>query len=288
MPDAIRIAPRILVTTDFGHDCERAFYHALAFALAKRAMLTILHVGAEARDDVPWEQFPGVRETLTAWGVLAADTTREAVTEQLELGVVKRAVRGGGPRQGVCNYLRRNPTDLLVMASEGRTGLARMFRSSIAETTACRTRSHVLMLPSGGRDLVDAKSGRAGFSRLLLALDTDAHPDLRPVLAYLNNWLPALGGREFQACLLRSGDPSESEESLLPRIQGQTWQYHHETADRTDSIVDVARSLDADLVVVSMHPPPGPLGRLRGTRVDRLLRALGVPLLSIPPQLSGV
>lgn len=287
MPNAIRIAPRVLVTTDFSPACERAFFHALAFALAKRGRLTILHAGDEGRDDVPWEQFPSVLETLTRWGVLPADASREAVTGQLGLGVVKRAVRDGGPGQAISQYLRRHPTDLLVMASEGRAGLARLFRPGIAESAAHRTRSHVLMLPPGGRGLVDPATGHARFDRLLVALDADAHPDLRPVLDYLGNWLPALGGHEFEARLLRIGATGDSEETLLPHTPGQTWQYRPAVGDGTDPIIEAARVLDADLVVVSMHSPPGPLGRMRGTRVDRLLRALGVPLLAIPPQLGS-
>ena len=51
-----------------------------------------------------------------------------AVSEILNIGVAKMAMRDDDPRQGITDYLRKHPTDLLVMATEGRTGLARLLQ----------------------------------------------------------------------------------------------------------------------------------------------------------------
>ena len=118
MQETQQITPRILVTTDFSPESELAFYHALAFAVARKARLTLLHTGPESRDTVPWGAFPGVRETLAAWGLLAEDAPRSAVSDSLHVGVAKMAIRDDDPRQGITDYLRKHPTDLLIMARE--------------------------------------------------------------------------------------------------------------------------------------------------------------------------
>ena len=272
------------MTTDFSPESARAFYHALAFAVAEQARLTVLHTGSEGRESVPWERFPSVRETLTAWGMLDQDASREAVSEALNLSVVKKAVRNVGPRRGITEYLARHPTDLLVMATEGRTGLARMIRPSIAETVAFVTRSPTLMLPRQGHDLVDPDGGRVRLGRVLCALDADLHGDPLAAHAYLSEWLPVLGGRDFEARLLHLGAAEEADQPVLPRVSGQHWQYQKAAGDSTGAIVQAARAMDAELVVMSMRSPFGPMTRLRGTRIDRVLRELRLPLLALPSQ----
>ncbi len=81
MKGSQRIVPRILVPTDFSTASERAFFCALALAVARQARLTMLHTGREGRDAIPWNQFPGIRETLTQWQRLPADAPRTAVAE---------------------------------------------------------------------------------------------------------------------------------------------------------------------------------------------------------------
>ena len=56
--------------TDLSPASERAFAHALAIALVRRARLIILHVAADDRPD--WGEFPAVRGTLERWGLLEA------------------------------------------------------------------------------------------------------------------------------------------------------------------------------------------------------------------------
>jgi nucleotide-binding universal stress UspA family protein len=58
----------ILHATDFSEGAAAAFEHALALALDLGEDLTLLHAGAEAGRDVPWDRFPHVRETLARWG----------------------------------------------------------------------------------------------------------------------------------------------------------------------------------------------------------------------------
>lgn len=282
MPDSSQqITPRIIVTTDFSLESERAFYHALAIAVARQARLTVLHTGSESRDAVPWQKFPGVRETLAGWGLLPADAPRATVAEMLNVVVAKMSVRDDDPRQGITDYLRKHPTDLLVMATEGRTGLARMLNPSVADTVSYLTNSHTLMLPRHGRNFVDASTGRAQLKRVLCALDNDHDP--RPAVAYLRQWLPAFGGdADMQILWLQTGQPDAVQDILLPQSPGQTWRQERRAGEPTKTIIDSAREFAADLVVLNTRSPLSPMARMRGNRNDRILRELNIPLLSVP------
>ena len=280
MQDSQQITPRILVTTDFSLDSERAFYHALAFALARQARLTLLHTGSESRSSVPWDRFPGVRETLQAWGMLPPEAPRSAVADTFNVSVAKMAMRDDDPRQGITDYLRKHPTDLLVMVTKGRTGLARIFDASVAETVSYLTRSHTLMLPHRGRGLVDPNTGKRELRRVLCVLDPARDP--RPALAYLKQWLPAIGDAEIDVHVLQVCQPEDAMEILLPPMPGLAWTQEARPGERVSAIVSTAREMGAQLVVMTTRGPLGLLARMRGSDASRVLQELRLPLLSIP------
>lgn len=278
MQDSPQIVPKVLVTTDFSAQSEWAFYHALAIAVRRRARLTLLHTGPEGRREVAWERFPGVRQTLSQWGLLAPDAPRTAVAGELGVEVSKMAIRDDSPRFGITDYLRRHPTDLLVMATEGRAGLRRLLHPSVADSVSYLTRSHTLMLPREGAGLVDPASGRSRLRRVLCALDPERDP--RVDLAYLRQWLPALvdPAGHVVACLEAPG-------AALPSGQLATesgWQVLPCAAQTTEAIIGAAREFAAELVVVHGRSPLSTWARVRGNRNDHLMRELRVPLLSMP------
>ncbi len=280
MQETQQITPRILVTTDFSLESEKAFFHALALAVGRQARLTLLHTGPESRDTVPWDAFPGVRETLAAWGLLAADAPRSAVSERLKVNVAKMAIRDDDPRQGITDYLRKHPTDLLVMATEARSGMARLFNASIAETVSRNTRSHTLMLPHKGGGFVNPSTGRGRLQRILCALDPRHDP--RPALAYLGQWLPAFSETDIEVLVLHTCDPKDGNEWLLPQIPKLRWRQEMRGGDPLASIRSAATEMDAQLVVMTALARSGLRARLSGSRADMVLGELRLPLLSIP------
>jgi nucleotide-binding universal stress UspA family protein len=275
-----QITPRILVTTDFSEDSKLAFFHALAFAVARRARFTVLHTGSESRDDVPWDDFPGVRETLATWGLLDSGTERQQVEQALGVSVMKMAMRDDDPRQGIADYLRRHPTDLLVMATRGRSGWARVFQSSVAETVAYRSRSHTLLLPDQTEGFVDPASGVATLQRVVCVLDP--YRDPRQALAFLKTWLPAFGGILAEITVVDSGNGDYLDEQLLPTVDGQTWVLHRQLGATADVAVELTDEIEPDLVVMSTEGRLGLRDRLAGSNAERILREKQLPLLLIP------
>jgi len=279
MYDARQITPHILVTTDFSADSQRAFYHGLAFAVAHQARFTLLHTGPESRDAVPWDRFPGIRETLAQWGLIPVGAPRRAVAEILNVEVAKKAMRDTSPRLGITDHLRKYPTDLLVMASEGRTGLARLLNPSVADHVSHLTRSHTLMLPKSDPGFVDPKTGELGLRPVLCVLDPGTNQG--PAFTYLSEWLPILAGnKEVEVILLESEDSDPA--PLLPHRSGIHWRREPWRGEALSSIVDAAHEFDAGMIVVFSRGRLGLLPRMRGSRTDQLLRSPGLPVLSVP------
>jgi nucleotide-binding universal stress UspA family protein len=280
VPELQPITPRILVTTDFSDDSLLAFHHALAVAVAKRARLTLLHTGSESRDEVPWEQFPGVRETLATWGMLEEDAPRSAVASQLGIDVAKMAMRDDDPRQGIADYLNRHPVDLLVMATRGRSGMARILRPSVAETVAYQTRSHSLLLPDQAAGFVDGQSGVASLQRVLCVLDP--YQDPRAALAFLRSWLPAFGAIPAEVTVVDTGNGDVFDERQLPQIEGQTWVLRRQLGNIAEVAIELADQVSYDLVVITGQGRLGLRARLAGSNTERILRGTRLPVLIMP------
>lgn len=280
MPESQQLTPRILLTTDFSPESEHAFHHALVFTLNRKARLTLLHTGPESREQVPWGKFPSVRKTLSHWGMLADDAPRTDVGDKLGIGVNKMALHDDDPGNGITDYLRSNPTDLLVIAADGRTGMRRMLNSSIAETIAARTRSHTLIIPKRGSGFIAANSGASSLRSVLCALDFSV--DARSAFTYLGQWLPAMGGGDIDIHVLQVCAPGEQQDILLPKVDRLHWHRLNSNQPFVETVIGAARDTEADMVITTTGKPPGLLKRYKGSNIDRIMDALKVPVLSMP------
>lgn len=281
MAGGSELSLHVLAATDFSIESERAFYHALAISAAHRARLTLLHIGPESRKEVPWERYPGVRDTLIAWGHLDADSQKTDVGTKLGISVKKMAIRDESPRLGMIDYLRTHPTDLMIMATEGRAGFSRLARTSVAESVSQETHSTALLLPKGCRGFVDADSGKLLIKTVVCAIDHD--PDPRPALQKLAQLLPTLSDTPVRVVLLHIGDADAAPELLLPEHAQIEWLHEARNGDDVVGLIATAvADLAADLVVVTTRGPRGLLGRIKGSTAERIMRATRRPLLAIP------
>ena len=136
------------------------------------------------------------------------------------------------------------------------------------------------MLPHRGRGLVDPETGKRELRRVLCVLDPARDP--RPALAYLKQWLPAIGDAEIDVHVLQVCQPEDAMEILLPPMPGLAWTQEARPGERVSAIVSTAREMGAQLVVMTTRGPLGLLARMRGSDASRVLQELRVPLLSIP------
>ena len=117
-----------------GAICEHPA-HALAICLFRKGEITLLHAGDEYMLGDDWQKFPAVRDTLVRWNLLERSGPDPVVFGDLGIRVNKVSAVGD-PLEASLDYLVDNPTDLLVLATEGREGLPRWVQRSAAENLA--------------------------------------------------------------------------------------------------------------------------------------------------------
>lgn len=167
-----RTTPRwnIFYPSDFSQVSEIAFAHALKLALLAKAELSILHV-AHQPEDVHWTDFPGVRRTLERWGILPAGSSREEVVG-MGMNVKKIVSLHTDPVLAILDYLEKHLTNLIVLATHQREGLARWMHKAVAEPIARHAGEMTLFVPCGVAGFVSLDNGALTLRRIVIPVDT--------------------------------------------------------------------------------------------------------------------
>jgi len=288
MPTSAKATPpfieSVVLATDFTPASERAFAHALAVALLRRASLTVLHVGADAGPD--WSGFPAVRKTLARWGLLESGSARSDVFAKLGVQVQKLAIDSRLPALAISSYLDREPSDLLVVATEGREGLPRWLRGSVAEAAACWSRTMTLFVPNDAqRGFVAAADGNLTLQNVLIPVDEAPDPSAAIEFARRAAEVAGGDGEKTTITLLHVG-------ASAPRVRaddGPGWAFKRasRTGDAVEEIVKAADALRAELIVMPTEGRHGVFDTLRGSTTERVLRRAACPLLAVPAAGKG-
>jgi len=260
--------------SDFSEASEVAFAHALAIALIRGTELTILHAGGSLQEN--WRRFPAVRRTLERWGLLEPGSPRRAVFEELSVRVTKINA-GGSPLHATLEFVREEEPDLVVLATEGRDGLARWLQPSTAQRIARRTGTMTLFVPAGCRPLVHPADGHLQLESILLPV---AHsPSSARASIYATRAAAALGEGSVRITRLHVGDDPFPE---VPLPDGAAWSWHEErrSGDPVEQIVAAATA--AHLVVMPTDGRDGFLDTFRGSHTERVLHQIDCPLLAVP------
>jgi nucleotide-binding universal stress UspA family protein len=262
--------------SDFSAGSENAFVHALALALIRRTEFTILHT-SDSRED--WRNFPAVRATLERWGMLQPGSPRSAVFEQLALRVTKVSMKSRSPLAAMLHYLESHPTDLIVLATEGRTGLPRWHRPSVAEHIAVRTRTKTLFVPGKSRGFVSREDGTLSLRRILVPVDQ--RPSPLPALEYSARIAGALPA-PVEIILVHVGENMQIPIPALPEIGDSHWKQEYRRGELVTELIRAAREHQVDLIIMTTAGHEGILDRLHGSVTQQVLRAAPCPLLAIP------
>lgn len=272
----------IVHPTDFSAASDRAFAHALALALVRRARLTILHVGT----DPDWSGFPGVRTLLERWGLLGPGSSREAVFDELGVRVSKRSISSHFPAQAVANYLDEAPADLLVAATQGRDGAARWLHGSVAEAMARRSRTMTLFVPAdAARSIVSQADGTLTLKNVLIPVDRS--PDASQAIEFARRAAGIIGDGNVVITLLHVGAEADMPAVHAENGAGWTFSRMRREGDPVEEIVAAADVLQAELIVMPTAGRAGVFEALRGSTTERVLRHARCLLLAVPASGRG-
>lgn len=270
----------ILHPTDFSQRSELAFCHALKLALLTKAGLTLLHVAEVGEKD--GAGFPGVRETLERWGVLAPGSSRESVGG-LGLQIKKIVTRHGDPLESTLHYLEKHPASLLVLATHSYEGKSRWLHRTVAEPLARQSREMTLFLPRDTPGFVSQNDGSLSLSNILIPIDHRPAP--QRAIAAACAMAQAMGPRPVTFTLLHVRPSSN-----MPDVQtqdGDGWKWREvlvEEGDAVSVILQTATSVSADLIVMATAGHQGPMDALRGSTTERVVRGGRYPVLAVPAQ----
>jgi nucleotide-binding universal stress UspA family protein len=126
---------KILVPLDGSGWSRRAIPHAVDIARANGSELVLLHVfrppTAEYADQIVLAGQEGQIEELRQ----AAQQSLDGLSSELHsqnIEVKTQVIEGVGVASAICDYVREENIDLVVMSTHGRTGIARFLFGSVA------------------------------------------------------------------------------------------------------------------------------------------------------------
>ena len=136
---------RIMFTTDFSPSVAAAEREAVRLARARGAELVLAHVAGETPRLGSVLSTPEVRTVFESARQWAADALAKRVTELAAEGLTARSVvRSGEPADEIVRLADEEHADMIVMGTQGRTGLERLMLGSVAERVIRRSRCPVL------------------------------------------------------------------------------------------------------------------------------------------------
>lgn len=269
----------IMHPTDFSAASAFAFDHALRIALSGKAKLHLLHVGHGDAELADWTAFPGVRRTLSGWGLLPEGSPQEAVAKELGIYVSKIEMTDRGAVRGILRYLEQHPTDLIVLATHGRHGLPRWLQGSIAEPVAREAWASTLCIRHGARGFVLPDTGEVRLRQVLVPVDHEPRP--APAVEAAAQLAGLLGADDVVLHLLHIGEAGD-----MPAVVAASGAPRIERIARRGAvvaeIVAAANELQVDLIAMASAGRQGFLDEIRGSTTERVLRAAPCPVLVVP------
>ena len=151
---------KLLVTTDFSPLGNAAIPHAYAILAGRGGTIILWHVidvsgvpdplyaRYAPRNAPPGQQQPGLLQAL--FSSLEALVPEEARAEGMVTTEVRVVETPGPVHEAICQEATALEVDLIVMASHGHSGMARLFLGSVAEHVLRSADRPVLIVRSAG------------------------------------------------------------------------------------------------------------------------------------------
>ncbi|MGE3978965.1 MAG: universal stress protein [Nitrospira sp.] len=276
-PSDVPLIQRVFHPSDFSDASGAAFAHALVAALTAKATLTILHVSDS--QDGSWTEFPGVRDTLERWGLLPRNSERADVSK-LGINVQKVQMVHKDPVESITTYLEEHGADLIVLATDQAKGGVQWLKESVATTVARKSHEMTLFIPKGIEGFVSLDDGSISLKNILIPV-TEV-PSAQPAVHAVARLVSGLHGDPGLFTLLHVGAEEDMPQVACPEVTGWRWTRITRSGEVIEAINQVAREIDADLIVMTTDGRNGLLDVLRGSHSERVLRESRCPVLTIP------
>ena len=274
-----RPAKSILHPTDFSSTSESAFAHALAIAVNNQAKLTVMHVIPDSKQEVPWHDYPAVRQSLENWGHLEKGSSRHEIAGKLGINVAK-IVGYGDVVNSVVRYTEKHDVDLIVMATNENREQPFWAKDHVSMPVSQKTKLPTLFVPNEVPGCVSVQDGSTSLKRVLIPVDHT--PDSQPVLERIAWAKSKIGGEKASVTLLHIGDSDKFPILTPPDFDGFSWKRVCHQGESVVEILKMAEEIDADLIAMVTEGQHGFWDALRGSTVQRVLKKAPCLVFTIP------
>jgi nucleotide-binding universal stress UspA family protein len=295
------VITRILLSTDFSRWARRAEDYACALACSWRASLTVLSVA---------EFPPGLNPDYPVNQQYLADLLKYASSQLVDLkgraarrGIaVTTRVATGIPSEEVITVARGEDSDLLVVGTRGKTGLAHVLLGSTAERVIRGAPCPVLTVRTEPADTEDegVLSRPVTLERILVPVDFSdcsigaleyavvVAQQAKASLMLLHVLEPVSYGLDFTLSHIKTRE--QVRESWTKRLEelASSHQDSHVSVEYqlrgglpADSILDSAQTLPCDLIVMGTHGRHGISHAISGSVAEAVLRKARCPVLTV-------
>jgi nucleotide-binding universal stress UspA family protein len=293
---------RILLATDFSRWARRAEDYACALACSWKAALTILSVA---------EFPPGLNPDYPVNQQYLADLLKTASSQLVDIKgraerrgiVVTTRAATGIPSEEVIAAARAEDSDLIVVGTRGKTGLAHVLLGSTAERVVRGAPCPVLTVRMEQAD-AEQKEGALSMpvtlERILVPVDfsecsLDAleyavgmAQQAKAAVMLLHVLEPVSYGLDFDLGHFRSREDVRA--SWTKRLEElvATHQHPHMPIEYrlrggfpADSILDAAQTVPCDLIVMGTHGRRGISHTISGSVAEAVLRKARCPVVAV-------
>ncbi|MDH4185601.1 MAG: universal stress protein [Nitrospira sp.] len=269
---------RIFHPTDFSAAESSAFTHAVKLTCLLQGELTMMHVDPTVgRND--FEDFPRIRPLLARWGLLPEDSSKSDV-EQLGIHIKRVRAVADHPAGAILQQLTAHPTDLLVLSTRQREGLARLTHPTVAEPLARGTHAKTLFVPAGVEGFISTETGQPKLTRVLIPIARTPCP--QPAIDLAADLARALDCEKVLFELVHLGEEDDLPKFTKPERPGWSWETLVAKGEPVEWILAAGADFDVDLIVMMTEGHTNLFDLLRGSTTERVVRGARCPLLAIP------
>ena len=298
---------RILFATDFSRWARRAEDYACALACSWKASLTVLSVA---------EFPPGLNPDYPVNQQYLGDLLKTASSQLIDLkgraerrGIaVTTRVATGIPSEEVMTAARAEDSDLIVVGTRGKTGLAHILLGSTAERVIRGAPCPVLTvrMEPADNEGENSLSRPVTLERILVPVDfsdcsldalgyaVEVAQQAKASVMLLHVLEPVSYGLDFDLGHIRTREDLRA--SWTKRLEELASSHRHSDVAvdvqlrggfPSDSIIDSAQILPCDLIVMGTHGRRGISHALSGSVAEAVLRKARCPVVAVRSQKFG-
>jgi nucleotide-binding universal stress UspA family protein len=285
----------ILIPVDGSPSSEQAAQVGLELARRLQANLTFTNVVDQGTSFTPDERH---RSKRLIGNALVEYWTNKA--KALELHAMPNLATGPNTAKAICQVAEYEETDLIVMGTHGREGLARAIWGSVAEQVAHETPIPVMFVRSTERPIIP------NFKRILVPIDADRirhtviahaielaqrlqakleflHVTVDPAVVFGELDLEPVYNEQMRSetrQIMRKALDQIGMESLEPeQVELSELRAGFEAVNRT--ILRHAKRTDTDLIVMGTNARTGMMKFLVGSIAESVIHHAEIPVLLI-------